>query len=89
MSPLEAARRLAEGSGDPCAFCLHWPESGGGPHADGCPMLGMPSIVAVLEAAAFVNEVYDTATVGNTFPLYAALQALSGAFDAASEGDQN
>jgi hypothetical protein len=52
-------------------------------------MLGMPSIVAVLEAAAFVNEVYDTATVGNTFPLYAALQALSGAFDAASEGDQN
>lgn len=49
MSPLDAVRRLADsGIGLHCDFCTGSPISG---HFEGCPILGMPKIVAALEAA--------------------------------------
>jgi hypothetical protein len=57
MSLLDDARRLAEGSGDPCGFCLGYEGSPGGLHAPDCPMHAVPRIVAVLEAAeSLINE---------------------------------
>ena len=56
MTPLEAAKTLARGSGDPCGFCLGYEGSPFGLHADDCPMLAMPMIVAALEAAEFLVE---------------------------------
>lgn len=47
MTPLDAARQLAEGGiGAYCDACTGSPESG---HFPGCPMLSLPEIVAALE----------------------------------------
>lgn len=49
MTPLEAAKRLADASiGVHCDFCTGSPISG---HFEDCPLFAVPQIVAALEAA--------------------------------------
>ena len=58
-NPLDDARRLSEGSGDPCAFCLEWPGSSRGPHTLECPMLSMPKIIKALELVEWYGIVFE------------------------------
>jgi hypothetical protein len=87
MSPLDDARKLARPDiGMHCDFCTGSPESG---HFDGCPMLALPRIVAVLEAAERVLDrrlppskqiisLPDDVRLVSTEALYALYAALKG-----------
>lgn len=91
MNPLNAARmieRLApwfrEPDGSRCFYCDatlsdHRLRS---EHRRSCPWLAMPKIIAALEAAERVRKVYGEVTIGNTYPLYQALEKLDEVLDA-------
>ena len=74
MSPLEAARRLSEIRIGHCHGCgaMVW---AGGEHADNCPMLLLPQIVAALEAAERVADRFDYADKTEMNALMGALVA--------------